>query len=276
VKGPIAAQVVAAEASRSALRRPLVLLFSYAEEVGCHGAVAAMARRADLGDVEGAACIVGEPTDLAPIVAHKGYGMAAIRLSGVPAHSSDPWAGADVSVALAALLTGLHALREELRETGDPDCGLLPPCTTLNTGVISAGTADNVVPDRAQVSLEWRPLPGFDGESLERRVRSILQHACATAPGVAGTLDWPDPMPPFHQAADSRLVEWLVGRTGRATGTVAFYTEAELYRAGLSLPTVVCGPGTIAKAHRVDESIDFDQLEAGVDLYRDAIETFCG
>ena len=241
MKGPIAAQIEAAARTRGALRRPLVLLYSYAEEVGCHGAMRAVDERGVVGDVSGAVAIVGEPTSCVPILAHKGYCVAKLRLMGQPAHSKDPWAGADASVALGVLLVELHALREALRREGDPACGLTPPCTTLNTGVISAGTAENVVPDRAEMLLEWPP-----------------------------------PLPPFRQDPGARLVTWLVDRTGNAPGTVAFYTEAELYRAGLGVPTVVCGPGTIEKAHRVDESIEFDELEAGATLYADAIGAFCG
>jgi acetylornithine deacetylase len=276
MKGPIAAQIEAAARTKGALRRPLVMLYSYAEEVGCHGALHAMAERRTVGDVAGAVAIVGEPTGCVPIVAHKGYCVAKIRLHGEPVHSSNPWAGADASVALGVLLVELHALREALRREGDPACGLTPPCTTLNTGVVSAGTAENVVPDRAAMLLEWRPVPGTDGEALRRRVQACIDRACAAAPGVRGALEWPDPLPPFRQEADSRLVSWLVERTGHQPGTVAFYTEAELYRAGLGVPTVVCGPGSITMAHRVDESIGFDELEAGAALYADAISAFCG
>jgi acetylornithine deacetylase len=236
----------------------------------------AMDERGVVGDVRGAVAIVGEPTSCVPILAHKGYCVAKLRLAGRPAHSKDPWAGADASVALGVLLVELHALREALRREGDPACGLTPPCTTLNTGVISAGTAENVVPDRAEMLLEWRPVPGTDGEALRRRVQACLDTACAAAPGVRGVLEWPAPLPPFRQDARARLVTWLVERTGNQPGTVAFYTEAELYRAGLGVPTVVCGPGTIENAHRVDESIGFDELEAGAVLYADAISAFCG
>ena len=72
------------------------------------------------------------------------------------------------------------------------------------------------------------------------------------------------------------VVRFCEQATGHPPGVVPFYTEAELYRAGLALPTVVCGPGSIAQAHRVDESILFDELEAGVDFYAAAIEHFCG
>ncbi|MHC5209516.1 MAG: M20/M25/M40 family metallo-hydrolase [Planctomycetota bacterium] len=276
MKGPIAAQLLAAAQRAEALRRPLVLLYSYAEEVGCHGALELVRRPADVGDLTGAVAMVGEPTGSVPILAHKGYAVAKIRLHGAAAHSSNPAAGVDASVALGVLLTELAALRAALVGEGDPGSGLVPPCTTLNTGVIRAGTAENVVPDRAEMLLEWRPLPGFDSVALGRRVAACLERACAAAPGVRSELEWPEPLPPFAQSEQERLVSWLVERTGHAPGTVAFYTEAELYRAGLGVPTVVCGPGSIEQAHRVDESIEFDELEAGVELYADAITAFCG
>lgn len=275
MKGPIAAQVLAAASTAGALRRPLVLIYSYAEEIGCHGALHLMADPSLLGDVSGASCVVGEPTGFLPIVAHKGYAVAGIRLSGEPAHSSDPSAGADASVALGLLLRELHELRDALREEGDPSLGLTPPCTTLNTGLVSAGTAANIIPDRAELRVEWRPLPGFDSKALGQRVQRIVDRACAAVPGVTGRLDWPEALPAFRQADDAPIVTFLASRTGHSPGTVPFYTEAELYRGGLGIPTVVCGPGAIANAHRVDESIEFDELEAGVELYADTIREFC-
>ncbi len=276
MKGPIAAQVLAAERQAGALRKPLVLLWSWGEEIGCHGAQRLVDDPACLGALAGAACIVGEPTGGVPVVAHKGYAVAHLRLRGVPVHSSDPWRGVDASAALAVLLARLHALREDLRRAGDPACGLVPPCTTLNTGLVRAGSAENVVPDLAEVALEWRPLPGADEQALRRAVQDCLDAACAAVPGVHGSLEWPAPLPPFRQPLATPLVEWLVERTGRPAGAVPFYTEAELYRGGLFLPTVVCGPGSIEQAHRVDESILFDELEAGVELYADAVAAFCG
>jgi len=277
MKGAIAAQLEAAACRAGRLRRPLVLAYTYAEEVGCHGALRLVDGRADLGDLSEACCVVGEPTGLRPIVAHKGYGVATVELSGAPAHSSDPWAGADVSVAVGEVLVGLHALRERLRLEGEAaGSDFAPPCTTLNTGMVAAGSAPNVVPDRASVSLEFRELPGFDHEALVAEVDAVLEAALARAPGVSGRVRWPAPLPSFAQDVVDPLVAQLAEATGQPPGVVPFYTEAELYRGGLSVPTVVCGPGEIEQAHRVDESIAFDDLERGVALYEHLIEARCG
>lgn len=277
MKGAVAAMLLAAEAERGALKRPLVLAFTYAEEIGCHGAKALVSPAAAplLGDLSDAVCLVGEPTDLRPIVEHKGYAIAHVELSGEPAHSSDPWAGADASVALGVLLRELHGLREALRAEGG-DGRHAPACTTLNTGLVTAGVARNVVPDRAKVVVELRRLPDADAEVFRTRLAACLEVALAAAPGVSGHVEWIEDNPAFAQPSGDRLVQWLVERTGAEPGVVPFYTEAEFYRVGFGAPSVVIGPGSIAQAHRVDESVAFEQLGAGEALYRDAVRAFCG
>lgn len=276
MKGAVACQLEAAASRAERLRRPLVLAWTYAEEVGCHGAQALVGEAGLLGDLSQAVCLVGEPTGLTPITAHKGFGTARIQLTGEPAHSSDPWAGADASVALAALLRQLHDLREALRREGAAAGARFdPPCTTLNTGRVRAGSAVNVVPASASVELEYRPLPGEDLPALRQRLRSCVDMAAATVQGLRASVTWEGERPAFHQDEAAPLVRWLVERNAAPPGAVPFYTEAELYRAGLAVPTVVCGPGSIAEAHRVDESITFEQLGAGQSLYADAIEHFC-
>jgi acetylornithine deacetylase len=275
MKGAVAAQLEAAASMAEALRRPVVLAWTYAEEIGCHGALHLVAERSLLGDVSDAVCLVGEPTDCTPIVAHKGYGVVSITLHGEAAHSSDPWAGADASQALGTLLRDLHELRETLRQDSPLSTVHEPPCTTINTGLVQAGTARNLVPPRASVEVEYRPLPGVDLEELQRRIQACVDLACASAPGVTCEMHWEPCRPAFDQTPAARVVEWLVERTGKAPGAVPFYTEAELYREGFGTPTVVCGPGSIRQAHRADEWISFDALGEGQELYRAAIEAFC-
>ena len=276
MKGAVAAQIEAAAACHEALKRPLVLAWTHSEEVGCHGAVQLVGQPALVGDLSDAACIVGEPTDLVPITSHKGYGGVRIELTGEPAHSSNPWAGADASQALATLLRDLHELRESLRDEAPPSTLHDPPSTTINTGLVKAGSARNVVPGSASVDVEFRPIPGADLKDLRRRLRACADLACASSPGVTHEMHWLPVHPAFDQPVNTRLIEWLVERTGHAPAGVPFYTEAELYRSGLDIPTVVCGPGSIEQAHRVDESVSFEALGAGQALYEDAIRSFCG
>jgi acetylornithine deacetylase len=274
MKGAVAAQLEAAASLQEKLSRPLLLAWTYAEEVGCHGAVQ-LIESPLLGDLAGAVCLVGEPTDLTPITAHKGYGAVLIELHGEPVHSSDPWAGADASMALGTLLRDLHELREMLHREGPVGSPHQPPCTTLNTGLVNAGSATNVLPGLAQVTLEFRPLPGSDLDELRRRITACAELACVSVPGVRCELHWEPIRPPFEQSHSHPFVQWLTESTGHPAGAVPFYTEAELYRGGLGVPTAVCGPGSIRQAHRVDESVGFEALAAGQAFYESAIRNFC-
>lgn len=278
MKGALAAQWEAVVSRADALRRPALLAWTWGEEIGCHGAKALTAEPALLGDVSEAVALVGEPTDLRPITAHKGYLIVRIVLHGEPAHSSDPWAGTDASVGLAILLRDLHELRESLRREGREhgDARHHPPGTTLNTGLVSAGSARNVVPDRAELVVELRPVAEQDGADLRRRLRACIDLACAAVPGLRAEVEEVEDNPAFDQPHATRLVQWLEERLGAAPGAVPFYTEAELYRRGFGTPVVVCGPGSIANAHRVDEWVGFDELAAGQALYADALDAFCG
>jgi len=275
MKGAVAAQLEAAAQMYDRLRRPLVMAWTYAEEVGCHGALHLVEGRALMGDISEAVCLVGEPTDLTPIVAHKGYGGVRITLHGEAAHSSDPWAGADASQALGTLLRDLHELRETLRQDAPLSTVHEPPCTTINTGLVRAGSARNLVPPHASVEVEFRPMPGADLDELRSRIQACADLACASAPGVRCEMHWQECHPAFDQTPAVPVVEWLVEYTGRAPAAVPFYTEAEFYREGFGIPTVVCGPGSIQQAHRVDEWISFDALGEGQELYRKAIEEYC-
>ncbi len=276
MKGAVAAQLEAAAAMTSRLRRPLVLAWTYAEEVGCHGALHLVDQSSLLGELEGAVCMVGEPTGLTPVVAHKGYGGALIELRGEAAHSSDPWAGADCSEVLGVLLRNLHELRETLRREAVPSLMHDPPCSTINTGVVRAGSARNLVPPRASIDVEIRPLPGGDVDRLRQRIENCAEDACRAVPGVTHSVHWEACRPAFQQPSTTRLVQWLVETTDSKPEAVPFYTEAEIYRSGFQIPTVVCGPGSIRQAHRADEWVSFDALGAGQALYEQAIEAFCG
>jgi len=210
MKGPIATQLLAAEQAvrgGRALKRPLVLAYTFAEEIGCDGALALVDGRAALGDVSQAVCLVGEPTGLAPMVGHKGYWIAHLRLAGVPAHSSRPSLGADASRALALLLGELHELRQRLAR-GSRAEGFEPPQTTLNTGLVQAGLARNMIPDRAEVVVELRPVPGADADALRRDVEACVQRAAAAVPGVRGEVEWIETMPAFGQDRAAPLIGW--------------------------------------------------------------------
>jgi len=271
MKGAIAAMVhAAARVDRSALRRPLWLAFTFQEEIGCHGAKL-LERLAPLPVEQ---CIIGEPTGLRPAVRHKGYAAGLFRLRGTPCHSSDPKQGASAIHGAARVIDSLLGLADEWQSRGQPNCGLVPPWTTMNIGLVNGGSARNVVPEHASFVLEVRPLPGQDAQALFDEVSERAQRAASSLSGVSIEFDSHEQDEPLATDPESSLVRWLVERTGEQTITVPFYTEGPTFQR-MGACTCICGPGEIAQAHREDEWVELDALEAASDLYVDAIKEFC-
>ena len=271
MKGAIAGMVHAVRAvDLHSLRKPVWLAFTFEEEIGCHGAKL----MEQVGPLRADHCIIGEPTGLRPVTAHKGYAIAELSFQGTPCHSSDPNQGASALRAAARSLEALLTLGEEWERSPDPECGLVPPWTTVNVGLLRGGSARNVVPDSASLTLELRPLPGLDVDALLARARAAAEEATGSVDGVGLTFSVAENDEPFRNHSEAPLVRWLVGETGQEPGTVPFYTEAAITsRMGAS--TCVCGPGEIAQAHRVDEWVEMDALQEAAQLYRRAIEEFC-
>jgi acetylornithine deacetylase len=271
MKGGIAAMLVAARAvDARRLGRPLRLAFTFQEEVGCHG-IKHMAR---VGPLRVEHAIIGEPTGLAPVTMHKGYVIARYELRGQPCHSSDPRQG------VSAIRAASRAIDETLGlaarfERRAPSSPLRPPWTTINVGLVSGGSARNVVPEHAGFTVELRPAPGEDGHALLREVDEVARAAArAASPGVEIRVHIDEVEPPLGIAEDRSLVRFLAVRSGRATTTVPFYTEGPAV-AGMGATVVVLGPGEITQAHRHDEWVDIDALAEATEIYRDSILEFC-
>ena len=275
MKGAIAATIVAAASiGKEELRRlkkPLWAAFTFQEEVGCHGAKLLDA----VHPLPVEHVIIGEPTGLRPVTRHKGYMIGRVTVTGVPCHSSDPTQGASALHGAARAVDVLLGLAEGWRATETP--GFEPPWPSLNVGLLEAGTARNVVPDRASFTVEMRPMPGQEPADLFAAVEGAVAAAVASVPGsqpLGWSLERVETNEPLGTADDAALVAWLVENTGQQPGSVPFYTEAAiLARKGAT--SCVCGPGEIAQAHRVDEWVELDALEAAAQLYRRAIEQFC-
>ena len=275
MKGAIAAMVHAAtqlgRPGLAALKKPLWMAFTFEEEIGCHGAKL-LAETAPL-PVDHA--LIGEPTGLRPVTLHKGYVVGRVTVQGQPCHSSDPTQGASALHGAARAVDALLALAVRWRERRDE--AFAPPWPSLNVGLLGAGTARNVVPDRATFTVEMRPLPGQQPAELFDAVRQTVAAAIATVPGASPLgfqLEEVESNEPLATPPDDALAAWLAERTGAQPGSVPFYTEGAIF-GRMGAPTTICGPGEIAQAHRVDEWVELDALLAATALYRAAIEEFC-
>jgi acetylornithine deacetylase len=219
-------------------------------------------------------CIIGEPTGLRPAIRHKGYAAGMFRLHGKPCHSSDPKQGASAIHGAARAIDALLGLADEWQERAQADCGLEPPWNTMNIGTVQGGSARNVVPEHASFVLELRPLPGQSAQALFDEVETRAQRAVAGIAGVELEFEAHERDEALATDPQSDVVRWLVERTGEQTITVPFYTEGPTFDR-MGARTCICGPGEIAQAHREDEWVEFDALEAATDLYVDAIKEFC-
>ncbi|MFL6050621.1 MAG: acetylornithine deacetylase [Gaiellales bacterium] len=230
-----------ADATALALREPLRLAVSTDEEIGCVGvrdllpAIAALPKRPR-------ACLVGEPTGMRLVTAHKGKLALRATLRGSARHSSEA-PRADNAVEHAAEL--VLALRDRGRELADGRCDrrFAIPHSTISVGPIHGGRALNVVPDHCTVEFEVRTLPGDDPSSLLPATGSAEIEQLAAYPGLDG---------------EAGALGDLLGVPAR--DAIDFGTEAGLY-AQLGIATVVCGPGDIGDAHRSDESVAIEQLD---------------
>ncbi|MBI5721644.1 MAG: acetylornithine deacetylase [Burkholderiales bacterium] len=240
--------------------------FSYDEEVGAFGVRRLLADLADLREAGRAPrlCIIGEPTEMVPAVAHKGVYRWRCSVKGHAAHSSLTPHAVNAVEAAARVIAHIAGIGDELRETGLRQAGFDVPYTTAAVCVVQGGIADNVVPEDCRFHYEFRNLPDVDAEALHARVvegaRALEPAMQAVDPATGIRFESITEMPSFKARPDEPAVALALRLAGATRTThVAFGTEAGLFqRAGIS--TVVCGPGSINQAHQADEYVSLDQL----------------
>ncbi len=237
--------------------------FSYDEEVGGFGVMNLIADLREAG-IAPALCIVGEPTDMVPAIAHKGVHRWRCCVRGKAAHSSQTPMAVNAVEAAARVVAHIAGIGEELRQNEPRQTGFDVPYSTSAVCRFEGGIADNVVPEACHFHYEFRDLPGSDAAAMQQRV---VDYAATLAPamqaveaGSGFTFESFASMPAFQARPDEAAVQLAQRLAGsRETTLVAFGTEAGLFqRAGMS--TVVCGPGSIQQAHQADEYVSLEQL----------------
>jgi acetylornithine deacetylase len=246
------------------LATPIHIAFSYDEEVGCTGVrpmVAQLGKTLPLPRI----VLVGEPTSMAVVDAHKGPMRWSVTVTGQASHSALPHLGVNAVTYAGILLGELARIEEELKGL-DPNRRFDPPYTTLQVTQIAGGNASNIVPAECWFGWEIRRLPGFDGLALDRRVRAFAEAHCTApmqraAPGTGVAIDLTNEVPPFQADAGSGAVPLALKLAEQnETFAVCYATEASLFQLG-GAPAVVCGPGDIAQAHTPNEFIEIAELE---------------
>lgn len=246
------------------LTQPLHLAISYDEEVGCLGVrtlLNVLAQRAE----KPAICLIGEPTELQPVLGHKGKLGMRCEVKGAACHSAYAPQGVNAIEYAARLIQQLTAIGERMAQ--HQDSRFDPPFTTVQTGIISGGRALNIVPAECAFDFEVRTLPQDDAHAIAAELEAFAQAellprmqaiAADSAIRFYPISGYPGLLTDAQSEA-ARLIAYLTQSSDFST--VAFGTEGGLFHQA-GIPSVICGPGSMAQGHKPDEFISIAQLEA--------------
>ena len=261
------------------LKTPINFAFSYDEEVGCFG-VHGIIRHLRSEGVPPRLTIVGEPSSMRVVNAHKGVRTFNTIVTGLEAHSSATDRGVNAIFYGARLIAFLECLAAELRDRGDASGRFDLPYSTISVGVIEGGTARNIIPGKCRFAWECRLLPDQDGDEIIDRfeafargkllpeMQQVFDHASiiteqhVTVPGLRP-----------EEGSDAENLVMALAETNQ-THAVSYATEAGLFQEA-DIPTVICGPGDIAQAHKPDEFIALEQVEACEAFLRRLLNLVC-
>lgn len=270
MKAFIALVLAHVDAARgAALKRPIVLAFSYDEEIGCLGAPALIAELAAQAN-KPSAVIVGEPTSMKVVSAHKGVRSFIVEVTGREGHSSLPDQGVSAVMEAVKLMSLVADMSEEARALTHPH--FKPPGPTMTIGKVDGGTASNILARRCSFIWDCRCPEMAQGDAIERRFRAVAAEVDASikarAPEGGVTITRRSNTPGLTIERDSEAEVLARALTGdNETRAVAYAAEAGLFqRAGM--PAIICGPGSIEQAHQPDEWIERTQIEEGAAFMR--------
>jgi acetylornithine deacetylase len=257
---------------KAKLKVPMHLAFSYDEEIGCLGAHALAEKL--MGNVpRPQAVIVGEPTMMSVVNAQNAGGGLNATFTGFEAHSSMTHLGVNAVHFAGEFIHWLNELQEELAQRKHPHLDTLPNHTTINVGIISGGTAGNILARECVLNWGYRTLPGDDYTEVQRRAETYIaelllpkmrkKHPEANIE-IKRRSFVPGLLPQENEEAAKLALQWT---GGNRTYAVPYGTEAGIFRSH-GVPTVICGPGDIAQAHQPNEFVLKSQM--------DACDTFVG
>lgn len=277
MKGFLALALAAApDLAAANLRKPVHLAFSYDEEVGCLGApdmIDVIAREVP----RPALVVVGEPTDMVAVRAHKGIASFKVTVTGREAHSSLTHLGVSANMAAIKLMAMLVALSEKLEREADPDSPFTPKGATLTIGQVNGGTAVNILARECVFIFDLRTPAGMDPVALLSdffaMASALDAEIKARAPEGGVKVERRSLTPAFAPEEDGvaeAFARKLAGDNGPAR-VVPYAAEAGQFQ-GAGFSTVICGPGSIDQAHQPDEYVEVSQMQRGAAFMRRLIE----
>lgn len=277
MKGFLACMLIAARRASisGTLKRPLHLAISCDEEVGCVG-VRSLLRFMAERQIRAAGCIVGEPTRMAVVARHKGKVSGTVICHGVAAHSANPSKGCNAIGVAAHMFGAFENIQNEMKSTMMGD-GFEVPHSTVHVGLIKGGTALNIVPDRCEMAFEMRLLPNERAVKwlarLQEEATVIEQKMQGARVEIVVTNEYPG----LSLLDDCSFLDVMSSLArSEVPGAIDFGTEAGLFSEELGLPTIICGPGSITRAHKADEYITRAELQACDDFLLQVVESLRG
>lgn len=271
MKGFVACAVAAmVDAAQRPLKVPLHLALSYDEEIGCMG-VRSLIDLLAASPVQPRFCIVGEPTGMQVATGHKGKIALRATCIGREGHSALAPMALNALHLAADFVNAIRTLQARVAESGLTDGDYDVPYTTLHVGKLNGGVQVNIVPNTAVIDFEIRSLAGEDTDALIAAVQAaaeaIIAPLRADFPEAAIRIERLWDYPGLGTASDAAVVNFVKSLTG-ANGTikVAFGTEGGLFDARLGIPTVICGPGSMAQGHKPDEYVSIEQMARCQDM----------
>ena len=247
------------------LNRDIHFSFTFDEETACQGAPLLIKELKNRGINDGI-CIVGEPTNMKIIDAHKGCYEYTTYFEGLAGHGSAPEKGVNAVEYATRYISKLMDLREILKSKVPKNSVFDPPYTTIGIGGISGGIARNVIADKCRVDWEMRPVIKEDGEFVHNELnefvnKELLPEMKKIFPKSSIKKEIIGEIIGFNKVSKSEACEFISNLTGdNSREVVSFGTEAGLFQE-IGISTVVCGPGSIEQAHKVDEFIALDQIK---------------
>lgn len=254
------------------LSTPIHFAFSYDEEIGCVGVRGLLSMLSGMA-VKPKACIVGEPTSMKVVTAHKGKAALRCAVQGHACHSALAPYGVNAVEIAAEIISHLRTMGRRQRQEGPFDPGFDPPYSTVHTGTIAGGSALNIVPAQCSFDFEFRTLPGQSTKPLIEEIKdfadkTLLPEMRAVSASAGFTWQEISGFPGLGIPEDAEITELTKTLSGsNATLKVSFGTEAGLYQQA-GIPAVVCGPGSITQAHKPDEFVELDQVARCEDFVR--------
>ena len=275
------------------LHTPLHLAFTSDEEVGCHGA-GVLLRQLEVQNIRPALCIVGEPTSMRVVTAHKSSHLFRVTVTGVASHSSNTPGGVNAIEYAAKAILFIRSIADEHRAVGPFDSTFEVPFTTANIGVVRGGVAVNTVADLCEFEFEFRTIPGIEPAEMIDRIENYLLGGLRTEmqrenvgadiqiiplgavpalrPGTGEALRLARRLTDVSATGDG--ADAVARETDHGTShysTVGYGTEGGLFQLA-GIDTVVCGPGSMAQGHTANEYIELSQVHACEEFMRKLIQ----